>query len=150
MLDANAREEMRLWLATMSKRQDLRDNPAAIAIEMEIIEEALFNAGARSEGRIKAIFHHLKTKDGLTFWPNAPQIAGAARALAAGSSEKGASHLGDRKKLSFQDLEKLEDEIIPRARQWLSVPALRGHGIQTLEYWGEKIDETRQIEGRGK
>lgn len=140
MLDDNARAEMRLWLGTMSKRQDLRDNPEGIAVEMEIIEEALHEAGARSEGRIKAIFHYLKTRDGLTYWPNAPQIAQAARALAKASAVPTVGERGDRNGLSFPDLQLLEDKIIPTARRWLQIPGLRQHGMQTLHYWGEAAE----------
>lgn len=138
MLDDNTRSEMRLWLGTMSKRQDLRESPEAMAIEMELIEEALFSAGARSERGVKAIFHHLKTKEGLTYWPNAPQIMAAAKALASAGNGPSANKNGDRASLSFPELQNLEDKVLPAARRWLDIPGLRQHGAQTLEYWGEK------------
>ena len=45
---------------------------------------------------------------------------------------------GDKSKLTPDELDKLENEILPTARKWLSIPSLRDQGQQTLAYWGEK------------
>ena len=45
---------------------------------------------------------------------------------------------GDRSKLSFDKLELLENEILPRARKWLvKYPGLKEQAQKTLAYWGE-------------
>lgn len=43
---------------------------------------------------------------------------------------------GNRGTLSFQELELLENTILPTARRWLDIPGLRDHGLATLNYWG--------------
>lgn len=43
---------------------------------------------------------------------------------------------GDRTGLSFQELELLENSILPTARRWLNIPGLRDHALATLNYWG--------------
>ena len=45
---------------------------------------------------------------------------------------------GDRSRLSADELELLENKILPTARRWLSIPGLAGHGKQTLALWGEE------------
>lgn len=44
---------------------------------------------------------------------------------------------GDKSKLTFEQLELLEDSILPTARKWLNIPGLEDSARQTLEYWGE-------------
>ena len=44
---------------------------------------------------------------------------------------------GDKTKLTPDELDFLEDKILPSARRWLSNPGLADHGRQTLAYWGE-------------
>lgn len=45
--------------------------------------------------------------------------------------------VGDRTKLGFDQRAMLETKILPTARDWLTSPALRKHGLQTLRYWQE-------------
>lgn len=45
---------------------------------------------------------------------------------------------GDRAKLTYDELELLEDSVLPTARRWLGIPGLEQFGRNTLEYWGAK------------
>ena len=46
---------------------------------------------------------------------------------------------GDRSTLSHDELHLLDTKILPTARDWVrNIPGLRGHGENTLAYWGEK------------
>lgn len=45
---------------------------------------------------------------------------------------------GDRSKLTYDELGALENKILPTARRWLTIPALREHGEKTLDFWGER------------
>jgi len=138
-LEKDALDEMKRWLGTMSKRTELRENPEAIALEMSLIEEALHLSGARTPARIEAVFRHIKSHEGLTYWPNAPQISASARALAQGGSGGLKGETGDRSRLSFPEMEKL-DECIERCKRWLSVPGLRQHAESFLTFWGEPYE----------
>lgn len=52
---------------------------------------------------------------------------------------------GDRSSLTFDELELLENEILPTARRWVrEIPGLADHGKQTLAYWGEEIPEPKE------
>ena len=44
---------------------------------------------------------------------------------------------GDKSKLSVDQIELLETQILPTARRWLSIPGLADRGKQTLAFWGE-------------
>lgn len=45
---------------------------------------------------------------------------------------------GDRRSLTFDQRELLENEVLPRARLWArEFPGLAAHGKSTLVYWGE-------------
>jgi hypothetical protein len=46
--------------------------------------------------------------------------------------------MGDRSSLTHDELELLEGNILPTARRWLKIPALRDHARQTLAHWGEE------------
>ena len=46
---------------------------------------------------------------------------------------------GDRNRLSRDELQRLDMDIIPTARRWLSIPGLDEHAKKTLEYWGERV-----------
>lgn len=53
--------------------------------------------------------------------------------------------MGDRSALSYDELDLLENKILPTARRWCTdFPELREHGMQTLEFWGEQVPELRQ------
>jgi hypothetical protein len=45
---------------------------------------------------------------------------------------------GDRSKLTYDELGVLENKVLPTARRWLTIPALREHGEKTLAFWGER------------
>lgn len=146
-MHGDVREEMNLWLDTMSKHQGLRDNPKAAAIEADLIAEAMTEAGATSVSRVRAIFTRLKKKDGLTFWPSSQQIHAAAKALrqeASTSKGKTVSTGGDRSALTFDEQQVLHDHILPTARRWLHIPGLRQHAEQTLEFWGETVESYKE------
>lgn len=138
MLDGNAKTEVSAWLDTMGKRQELRENADAAAMERQLIEETLFAEGARTDTRVRAVFHYLKTREGLMFWPNAPQIRSAVAAIRRNGGEATGAKAGDRQSLSFDEQAILEDKILPTARRWLTIPGLRDQAIRTLEFWGEK------------
>lgn len=53
-------------------------------------------------------------------------------------SEERATGRGDKSKLTPDEMRVLEDEILPKARQWMAIPGLRERGEKTLAYWGEK------------
>lgn len=146
MLGTDALDEMNLWLDTLSKHQGLRDNDRAAKVEAEILAEELQKAGATTAARVRTLFHHMKTKDGLKFWPTGPEIHAAARVLreAGSGSKPGMRKGGDRNALTFDEQQTLQDRILPTAREWLHVPGLRQHGIQTLEFWGESIEAYRE------
>ncbi|MEO9633085.1 MAG: hypothetical protein ABJG14_21915 [Sulfitobacter sp.] len=44
---------------------------------------------------------------------------------------------GDRSSLTFDQLDLLENKVLPTARRWLRIPSLADHAKQTLAYWGE-------------
>jgi hypothetical protein len=139
MLDDASKQEMMLWLGTLAKRGDIGSNPDAYAAEVSMVEEALHNGGARSVRNIKALFHHLKAKKGLTHWPTVPQIVEALQFLKSRSlgSKPGEAARGQRDALSYEDRERLA-QVLERAHGWLAnIPALRQHAIATLDYWGE-------------
>ncbi len=46
---------------------------------------------------------------------------------------------GDRNDLSRDELDLLENKILPAARRWLFIPELAEHGRSTLTYWGEPL-----------
>ena len=46
---------------------------------------------------------------------------------------------GNKSDLTFDELDLLENKILPRARSWLTIPSLADHGKHTLEYWGETV-----------
>lgn len=45
---------------------------------------------------------------------------------------------GDRTKLTPDELDLLEDNILPTARRWLQIPGLAEAGQKTLAYWGAR------------
>jgi len=48
-----------------------------------------------------------------------------------------------RLKLSHDELQLLEQKVLPTARRWvLEIPGLREHGEKTLAYWGEPVPAT--------
>ena len=142
-VSGDAWTEAQLWLATLSKRQEIRENEGAMALELDLISEALHVSGARTASRVRAIFHHLKADRGLTFWPSAKDIKDAAKTLAHGGDGPSVSKSGDRDRLSFDEHTILTDRVLPMARKWVSEHPerhpLHQHGMQTLEYWGEKV-----------
>lgn len=50
---------------------------------------------------------------------------------------------GDRSKLNFNQLELLENQILPTAREWLDDSSLRSHAESTLMFWGEAIPKRK-------
>ncbi len=44
---------------------------------------------------------------------------------------------GDKSKLTHDELDLLENKILPTARKCLTIPGLADHGRQTLAHWGE-------------
>lgn len=44
---------------------------------------------------------------------------------------------GDRSKLSVDELERLNNHVLPGARRMLENPSLAKHGRKILAYWGE-------------
>lgn len=146
MLSDSAKREMIRWLGTMSKRQELRDNADAMAMEMDLIEEALFNGGARIDANVDAVFRHLKSNLGLIYWPTSRQVSDAIRDVQREGSE--GARRGDRSKLSFDEQNLLDTKVLPTARRWLSIPNLRDHGKRTLEFWGESYLGQEQEAGQ--
>ena len=138
-LQADAFNEMKAWLATMSKRQELRENVAALSLEIEVLSRALFRAGARTPERVRALFCHMKEKVGMIYWPTAKDIEDARRAIVVVKSGTTDHTKGDRKKLSFDENMLLDEKILPAARRFLEIPSLRKHGEKTLEFWGEAV-----------
>jgi len=54
------------------------------------------------------------------------------------SFERHGQQFGDRNRLTFDQLQLLEDKISPTARRWVrDIPGLADHGRRTLAYWGE-------------
>lgn len=51
---------------------------------------------------------------------------------------EGQQDKGDQTKLSPDEYSKLHNEILPTARRWTGIPALKEHGFKTLDYWGEQ------------
>lgn len=49
--------------------------------------------------------------------------------------------MGDKNMLRADELDLLENHILPTARRWLTIPGLKDHGRQTLMYWGEEIPQ---------
>lgn len=46
---------------------------------------------------------------------------------------------GDRSRLTFDQLQMLEEKVLPTAREWVrGNSALADHRRQTLAYWGEQ------------
>lgn len=122
----------------MSMRQELRENRDAMELELSLLDEALFVGGARIDTNVRAVFHHLKTKVGLIYWPTALQISQAIKDLQRGSAGPNGAKRGEVAGLSFDERAILEDRIIPTARRWLDIPGLRDQGEMTLAYWGIK------------
>ena len=48
---------------------------------------------------------------------------------------------GDRAKLTNDEAKILYEKILPSAQRMLVNPAMREHGVKTLDYWGEHIPE---------
>ena len=136
-LSTEASDEMKAWLATMSKRQELRENVDAMALELDVISRALFRAGAKTPDRVRTIFNHLKEKVGMIYWPTAKDIEDARRGVVVRGSDPELNDKGDRRKLSSDESFILDDRILPAARRFLLIPALKQNGEKTLEYWGE-------------
>lgn len=44
---------------------------------------------------------------------------------------------GDRTRLSAEERRALEEQLLPQARRWLTVPGLADHGRRFLAFWGE-------------
>ena len=56
---------------------------------------------------------------------------------------------GDRSTLSPDDLQTLDERVLPKAREWLHISALRDHATKTLDHWGETYELTdREIRER--
>lgn len=140
-----ARDRMNAWLATMSKRDELRDNPEAMRLQKSLIEEALFKAGAKIDNKVDAVFHHLKTKGtrtsggGLVYWPSPTDITDVASELRRASGAGEDMDRGNRAALSFDGQVLLETRVIPNAKNMLNIPGLRAQGEKTLEYWGGAV-----------
>ena len=66
--------------------------------------------------------------------PRRRPTPGDIRQRAAGHREGSgkARDQGDRNKLGFDELKKLDEEVLPAARRWLKIPGLRHHGENTL------------------
>lgn len=59
-------------------------------------------------------------------------------------ADEGAAVRGDKAGLSRDELALLENKILPKARRWLGT-GLHEHGVKTLEFWGETLEEARRV-----
>jgi hypothetical protein len=55
---------------------------------------------------------------------------------------------GDRYALSSDERRILEEQVLPTAHRWLSMPGLDAHAVQTLAYWGETFDMPARLRDR--
>lgn len=142
MKSAYLEGRLKHYLARRSPPQFMAKNDTAQAEEVAALVRAVGRAAPDSGyqewwPRLEdALDRDLKTRA----WPNVHEIMEAARKVGGRSEEAGR---GDRAKLSYDNLKALDDEILPRARKWLSIPGLAEHGRATLDYWGEEIDNAR-------
>ncbi len=92
-------------------------------------------AGAWTDRVLSHVADTLKVRT----WPTKAEVIEACRMMDDHVASSGA-HItrGDRATLSRDQLHKLETEIIPTARRWLSIPGLASKGRATLDFWGEK------------
>ena len=138
-------EQVVAWLDTFSVVKDMKENPEAMAREINTIA-AVFAREAATPAIIDQAFEHIKMTVASRAWPTAAQVYEALRQV---KREKNGEQIvsdkgGDRLKLDSMKLSILESQVIPTARRWLrKFPGLRRHAMDTLEYWGEPIvDDT--------
>lgn len=131
------------WLDTFSVVRDMKENPEAMAREINTIS-AVFAREAATPAAIDQTFEHIKMTSASRAWPTAAQVYEALRTTKRKKngeqivSDKG----GDRLQLDAMSLATLENQVIPTARRWLRIfPGLRHHAIKTLEYWGEPLTD---------
>ncbi len=56
--------------------------------------------------------------------------------------------MGDRTTLTPDERNILENQVLPTARRWLSMPGLDVHAMQTLDYWGETYEVPIHLRSR--
>lgn len=71
--------------------------------------------------------------------PTPADIRGLAETASRQSKGELAGQMGDRNRLTRDEMHALETRVLPQARAWLGVPSLRHHGEKTLEFWGEHV-----------
>ncbi|WP_190305712.1 hypothetical protein [Roseicitreum antarcticum] len=145
-------DQVLAWLDTFSPIASMKENPEALAREMETI------AGC-SHAKHPAWNHRQDIpayqNDQHTAHPTAAQVYEALREVKrekTGEKVIG-SQTGDRFKLDAINRSKLENEVIPTAKRWLGqFPGLRKHAISVLLYWNEPLidDNGKEYEPSGK
>jgi hypothetical protein len=133
------------WLETFNAVGVMRDNPAALAKEMETIA-AVFEREGCNTAQIEAAFQHIKMTVQSRAWPTPAQVYEALRFL--NRQERGEEQIGaqrgNRSTLNGIELAALDGSIIPTARRWLrQFPGLRSHAIKLLRYWEEPLVDDR-------
>ncbi|WP_190305752.1 hypothetical protein [Roseicitreum antarcticum] len=127
-------DQVLAWLDTFSPIASMKENPEALAREMETIA-GVFTRETSGPGTIDKTFQHIKMTNTSRAWPTAAQVYEALREVKrekTGEKVIG-SQTGDRFKLDAINRSKLENEVIPTAKRWLGqFPGLRKHAISVL------------------
>ena len=137
------RETVKGWLDTFSPVESLADKPEALSKEMETII-SIFTREGVGAGVVEAVFRHIKMTLESRAWPTPAQVYAALRFVKSENNGeiKAGSQGGDQMRLSGIEKTTLHTRILPAAKKWLrQSPGLRDHAIQTLQYWGEPIED---------
>lgn len=133
--------KLRNYLARRSPPQFMAKNETAQVEELAALVRAVSRAAPDSGfqewwPRLEdALDRDLRTRA----WPTVHEIGEAARKI--GGNRDAAMQTGDRGKLSFDQVQLLNEKVLPTARRWLGIPGLAEHGRQTLAYWGEDVGQ---------
>ena len=134
------REQVIEWLHTFSQVDSMKENPSAVAKEIDTIT-AVFTRNDATPAMVDETFRSVKMNVESRAWPTAAQVFTALKDVRRSTSGEAAigSQRGDRDKLNSQE-RALLDQVLKTARRWLrEFPNLRHHAMQTLEYWSEPL-----------
>ncbi len=137
MLNPDAASEFQSWIRTLSPPQSMRNDSESMKRELNLLRSTLHRAGVTTSDQVSSVFEEIKRTAQTRSWPTSKELIEACSKVRGKVQQQFGK--GDRSKLTFDELEKLENEILPKARSWLEYPSLREHGEATLEFWGEAI-----------
>lgn len=138
MLSNATKAEIVSWLQTLSPPKNLAANPEAAKLESEMLV-GVFDRAAIKPAEVREVFRVIKETAETRSWPTPREVLAAISTVRGFVSEADPTK-GDKLALSKDQLNLLENKVLPTARKWLGITDLAEHAVKTLTFWGETFD----------